>query len=431
MSSEYLDALKLTRERRYEQAAPVLVEVCRAAPAAFEPWTLLALCLLCLGRFADLQAVIGSRHRQAGDGLKCFNTCLSLALEASEYAAIRNVVTAIPKDSALTIVAQYMAGVVDALDGNVDGGIEKIQNAATMIAALPPDLAADPSIETIINEACLLAPSAVVAELERSDFRGLVAALGGVAETLSLSGKMPGAPREKYVFLSSCDQHYLERFGETIVRALDATGADTIYHLHVVDPSPEVAATIAHLQSCCSSLTLNYSTEVDGRADRGYARAEFYACSRLVRLPEIFALYDRDVFMWDMDTSRVTDLAALVGAMKGFDLGYFEMKNTRLTLVAHLAAVYFANTPAARRLGKVLGNYILTKFVSAPLWLLDQASVYCSARFLGAVDSDFHIRDFAATGRDFLSYVDVASSAEEKQAMRKSAAPIEARSPAA
>lgn len=427
MGPNYPEAVRLVRERRYAQAAPLLIEACRAAPAALEPWTLLALCLLCLERAADLLAIVELRQKQAGDGLRLFSACQWVGLDSSEHAAIRKIAAALPDDSALTVVARYMAGLACALDGDVDRGIGQIQEAAASIGALPSELAAEPSIATIAAEACLLANSVAVAEFERTDFRSLVAALGGVAEKLSMSDRLAAAPREKFVFLSSCDQRYLERFGETAVRAFDATGADTLYHLHIVDPAPDAGAIVARLQSRCSSLTLRYSTESYDCAAEGYTRAEFYACSRLIRLPEILAFYDRDVFMWDVDTESVTDFAKLIGAMEGCDLGYFRMKNTRLTLVSHLAAAYFANTQATRRLAGIIRNYILAKLASTPFWLLDQAAVYCASSFLGAVDCGFRVRDFAADGRGFPSHIETASSAGEKQAMRKSAAPFAAK----
>jgi hypothetical protein len=421
MGFDYAEAINLISQRRYDGAASILIEICRSNPGIAEPWTVLAFCLLCLGRYAELQGIIELRQRQAGDGLKLFNDCLGVALERSEHAAIRSALAAVPDDSALTIVAHYWAGLVIALGGEADRGIGFIHEAARLISGLPANLNNEPFIATIATEACLLERSSTVAEIERADPKALIAAFPGVAAALTPKIVLRDAAQESFVFLSSCDQRYLEKFGETVVRALDATGARTVYHLHVVDPSPNVAQTIARLQSLCSSLTLGYSTEVYGGAETGYSRAEFYACGRLIRLPEIFELYDRDIFMWDVDTNAVNDFASVIAAMKGTDLGYFQMKNTRLTLVSHLATVFFANTPATQRLGRIIRNYILTKFPTSPFWLLDQASVYCAEKFLAGVDANFRFRDFATTGRDFAASVEVASSAAEKQSMRKAA----------
>ena len=115
-------------------------------------------------------------------------------------------------------------------------------------------------------------------------------------------------------------------------------------------------------------------------------------------------------------------LAALVAAMRDADIGYFQMKNTRLTLVSHLASVYVANTPAGRRCADMIRNYVLAKLPDASLWLLDQAAVYCVTQFLAAQPSGLRLQDFSANpGGAFADYVDVASSAGEKQDMRKQA----------
>lgn len=418
-SPSYAKALALVGSRRFAEAKTILLEICGARPTALEPWTMLGLCSLAEGKFGELLAMTELRQRQAGDGLKLFHDCLCIALPWPDRSRLREMIVQTPADSALSIIAQYISGLIAALEGDVDRGVGGIINAAQLTAALPPPMAAESYIATIIAEAAILAPFSTMSALEERNHHQLMAAMG----TVQTEATMPehasaAASSEPFIFYSSCDERYLDRFGETAVRALDATGIRTIYHLHVVDPSPATAQKIAHLQTLCSSLALRYSTEVYRCESTGYNRAEYYACSRLVRLPEIFALYGRDVFIWDVDTARVHNIRALTEAMRGHDLGYFRMKNTRLTLVCHLAAVYLTNTPASHRCADLIRNYILAKLPDASFWLLDQAAVYCSSEFLAAGGA-LRIQDFSACpGGRFTDYVDIASSAAEKQGMR-------------
>jgi hypothetical protein len=419
MSALLSRAITLVGECHFEEAAPLLTQICGTDGSSFEAWIMLGLCFLSLGRFAPLLGLIDIRHRQAGDGLKLFNDCMLMSLQRSDYVNIHGVAAAVPASSALSVIARYVDGLADAQSGRVDRGIGKIIAAGHITQALPADLASEPYVETICVEANLLASFETVRQLENKPVEALLGALQTVQEKFRLEGSPVAETEERFVFLSSCDERYLDRFGNTVVSALDATGIKTVYHLHIVDPTPGLAEKMAQLQASCSSLTLRYSTEVYGGADEGYTRAEYYACSRLVRLPEVLALYQRDVFMWDVDTDHVNDPKALIRAMDGFDLGYFHMSNTRLTLASHLAAVYFSNTDATRRCAGIIRNYILAKLSTAPYWLLDQAAVYCASHYLAATTSDFRVQDFAASlGRTFNDCIAVASSAAEKQTMR-------------
>ena len=308
MSAPILQALQLMRDRRYAEAMPLLFQICGTAPAALEPWTMLALCLLARGDVAELLGIVELRHRQAGDGLKLFNDCLCSALSWPDRAPLHKIVAGTPGDSILSVISRYVSGLITALDGAADRGIAEIQEAARLVGALPAALAEEGYVQTILNEAALLASFAEVAAFAARDPNDLRAAIDVVQAQADIADTSPIASDQPFIFFSSCDERYLDRFGETVVRALDATGARTIYHLHVVDPSPAIATKIGRPPArSASSLTVHYSTEVYRRGDAGYTRAEYYACARLVRLPEIFALYDRDVFIWDVDTNGVNN----------------------------------------------------------------------------------------------------------------------------
>lgn len=420
MTASYAHAASLVGAGRYEEAKPLLVEICGAAPAALDPWVMLGLCLVAHTDVAAFLRLVELRQRQAGDGLALFNDCLLLALAWPDRRPLGRVIASVPADSALTIIARYVGALMTATAGDADRAIAQVQDAAALAAALPPQLAAMPCVATIIGEAALLARFDAVAAIERRDHRDLLAALGMVQAGADFAALTPPSAASEFVFMSSCDERYLDRFGAGVVRALDMAGVRTVYHLHIVDPSSALGDKIAHLQSLCHMLTLDYSTETYRCDQMGYERASYYALSRLVRLPEIFNRYGRDVFMWDVDVEAVRNLDALSAAMRGYDLGYFEMRNTRLTLVCHLAVAYFANTPATRRLAELIRNFILTKLPHTPYWLFDQTAVYCASRYLAA-RADLRIRDFTMTGGGLADHVDAASSAGHKQSMRKRA----------
>jgi hypothetical protein len=415
------EALRLMRERRYAKAESLLERWCEAAPAELEPWSLLGLCLVAQGKAARLLAVVDLRQRRTGDGLKLFYTCLMRATEEVDHAAVLRVIEATPRDNLLFLVALFVAGVIAASDGDGERAITLIKVAGAQARAFAEHFARDPYLRWLLTEPELLEDSQGVGLAEATEWAAFFSVLAGLSPTATFHGGAAAEVGEKFIFFAACDERYLDRFGEMTTRALDATGAQTIFHVHVVDPTPALGAKIERLRASCSSLDLRYSSErVALDWLEGYGRASYYACSRLVRLPEVFARYRRDVFMWDMDTEEVKGLPALVEAMEGHDLGYFEMKNTLPSLICHLAAVYYVRTPASLRLADLTAKCVLAKLVSRrPFWLLDQASLFCASRYLQKQLPDFRINDFHhRPGVDFYKMVRPGGSAKEKQDMR-------------
>lgn len=423
MATINADLTRLVGEHRYEQAAELLARIGGESGTSRRPWALFALRLAALDRFAELFHLIELRQQHAGDGLELFYECVSSARSLIGRAAALRLIAATPRDSLLSIVAQFFAGVLATMDGDVEGGIAQMKFAGTAACAFLDRFRVDPYLCSIPQAAALLEGSAAVAAIEAADRSALIAACGWLEETIELPAAGSAAPEARFVFLSSCDERYLDRFGASVTRALDETGARTLYHLHVVDPTPELPAKIARLQAGCAHLTLRYSTErCRGAGAPGPQRASYYACARLVRLPEILAHYRRDVFIWDVDVARVRRFDTLAGAMAGYDLGYFEMKDTTPSFVCHLACAYFADTPATRRLAGLVANYVLAKLPRSPFWMLDQSALYCATRYLAGSGAGLRIKDFWANpALGFYDLVDVAGSTEEKRHMRNTA----------
>lgn len=423
------EAERLMRARRYPAAEALLERLC-AASTGLEPWSLLGICLIAQGKTAPLFALVELRQRRTGDGLKLFYTSLARALGDLDHAAIMRVIEATPRDNLLFVVALFTAGVIAADEGQGEQAIALFKAAGEHAKPSVEHFVGDPYLKSLLIEPELLERPETVALMEATDRAEFFRMLGGgLAPAAEFHG--PAAPEagEKFIFFAACDERYLDRFGEMTTEALDATGARTIFHVHVVDPTPELGAKIERLRAGCTSLDLRYSAErvaVDWLA--GYQRASYYACSRLVRLPEVFARYRRDVFMWDMDTKEVKGLARLVEAMEGHDLGYFEMKNTRPSLICHLAAVYYAHTPASLRLAEVTAKYVLAKLAGRrAFWLLDQSSLYCASRYLQKQLADFRINDFhRRPGVGFYEMIHPGGSTSEKQDMRRAARPAPA-----
>lgn len=421
MTTLLQQANELMAAGNFVQAEALLARACSDEPAPLSPWAGLGMCLLAQRKCGELLQLIELRHARSGDGPQLFSDCLGAALqEWHDLTALEQMIQATPANSVLRIAARYMMAIILAERGDVEACIGEILDLARIIAAIPGELAAMPTFATIAVEARMLESFGAIAEIEATEAPAILGRVTGVSRDASFLTSSPRETKADFIYLSSCDERYLDRFGSTVVRALDEAGIATIYHLHIVDPSPSVDAKLASLQAECSRLQLAYSTEQYGLpASAGYSRASFYACSRLIRLPEIFARYGRDVFMWDMDTEAVRDLPRLLAAMQDADIGYFEMRKTRPSLVCHLAAVYFRKDELTQRFAELNRKYILKKLIEAPYWLLDQTSFFCCTRYLAAQVPSFRIADFSRLAGSFRSHVTTASTAAEKQGLRK------------
>jgi hypothetical protein len=424
MDGGHYQAAGLMRAQRYGDAIPLLVAACSVSEAARQCWVDLGRCLLETEQVPGFLRLVDKRQAIAADGLRLYHDCLAALLTGGRHGLLLNVIGATPRNSALYIVGLYLSGLLACQGAEARRGIEEIKLAAQVGQSCAALFESDPMLSAILHEGDVLEPFETIARLEatdRSQIFALSTDIAPQADFIAGGGEEPriDAP---CIFLAGCSEPYLDRFGAGLAAALDRAEMRTVLHFHVADPSPALGAKIAALQDRCRHLDVRYSTEIYGHPRAGYSRASFYACSRLIRLPEIFAQYDRDIMMWDMDASGVHHVDRLVAAMKGFDLGYFEMKNQRPPLICHLAVAYYANSAAMRRAAALISAYAVLKLHETPYWLLDQSSMFCVSRYLRDI-AGLRINNFSINpGGEFERYFDIEGSASEKQGMRNRAA---------
>lgn len=416
----------LMREGRYREAAPLLIQACGAPKSDRACWAGLGRCLIELGQDTGFFGLIEKRQSLAGDGPRLFYDCLSALQVDGRREPLLRIIAATPRNNLLFIVALYFSGIL-ACATEPKRAIEEIKLASATAQSWPAHFENDPFLTTLLYEGEILEPFDVIAAIEGNERAAFFAAEGDIEPAAHFAAAEPCAPGgAPFIYYSSCNEDYLDRFGNGLVTALDTVGARTIYHFHVIDPSPEIGTKIAALQAACPRLDLRLSTETYRHSRAGYGRATFYACGRLVRLPEVMARYERDVMVWDMDIAAVRNIDRLIAAMHDQDFGYFEMRNQRLPLICHLAVAYFANTAVARRLAELVARFVVLKLLQPPYWSLDQASLFCASRYLQATVG-LRIHDFSRQpGGRFEDYVEVAGTAAEKQGMRKLARPLAA-----
>jgi hypothetical protein len=423
MDGGQAQAAGLMRAQRYGDAIPLLIAACSASNANRESWVDLGRCLIETDQHAGLFRLIDKRQAIASDGLRLYHDCLIGLLTAGRREPLLRAIAATPRNSMLFVIALYVSGVIACQGTEAQRGIDEIKLASATAQSCAAHFESDPRLTAILHEGDVLESFETIATIEAMDRTALFAAADDIAPA-ALFSDAPLAPcvDAPFIFLAGCSEPYLDRFGAGIVAALDRVGVRTVLHFHVADPSPAIEHKLAVLRGTCRQLDLRLSTERYRHPRAGYSRASFYACSRLIRLPEVFAHYDRDVMMWDMDVDAVHGVERLTAAMKDFDLGYFEMARQRPPLICHLAVAYFANNPAMRRCADLVSAFAVLKLRQTPYWLLDQSSLFCVSRFLQAQGA-LRINDFSGNpGGEFERTVVTAGSATEKQGMRNRAA---------
>ena len=306
MDGGHAQAAGLMRAQRYGDAIPLLIAACGASNAARQCWVDLGRCLIETGQHTGLFGLIEKRQAIAGDGPRLFYDCLISALVSARGEPLLGMIAATPRNSVLFIIALYVSGLFACQGAEAQRGIDEIKLASAAAQSCAEHFEKDAALQAILYDADVLEPFDTIAAIEAADRATIFAGGDEIAPAADFGDAAPPSRVDApFVFLAGCSEPYLDRFGAGIVTALDCVGVRTVLHFHVADPSPAIDHKIARLRAACRHVDLRLSTEFYRSQRDGYHRASFYACSRLIRLPEILAHYDRDVMMWDMDVEAV------------------------------------------------------------------------------------------------------------------------------
>jgi tetratricopeptide (TPR) repeat protein len=126
----------------------------------------------------------------------------------------------------------------------------------------------------------------------------------------------PGAGLGPVVFVA-CDAGYLRRFAPLFLAVLDRFAAlGQAAHLHIVDPAPDAAATVAGLAAGLRRVRLGWSCEASPVGLTPEGRKTYYTFVRFLRLNEIAARYPgAGLLVADIDACVLADPAAFIAAL--------------------------------------------------------------------------------------------------------------------
>lgn len=413
------DAFALYRRGAFAEASVQLARLIPAAPQDLRAWKYLALSLIAQGQPARALSLIEARQQQAGDGLALLFAAAEQLASARDAAAIDALVASTPLNTALAVVPLYFAGCLAAADAP-EKALALLHRAALGAQQAGALFEHDAQLTSILNQGFVLGD---FAELDRLAARGmddLFRDAPSLQRTIDLT--MPASPTSAdFIYLCSCNDLYLERFGATILAAVEDCGIATVLHLHVVDPTAATLGRIDALRARAERVAIGYSSErFRHEQASGYRSAAYYASARFARAQAIAARYAKDVLILDIDSERLADLGPLLGAMRIHDLGYFSCGDIEPWLMCRGAVVYIRRSASGALFAELLCKYIVSKIERSGFWGLDQAALYVVSRYMQVRHPPFRIVEFSKRlGIDLVDFAHGAGGTSEKQALRR------------
>ncbi len=419
MDQRHQQIVALLQQRRHREAGALLAPMIAAAPEDLIAWTLLALAFALGREMKRLFGLVEARQAHFGDGLKFFHHFLSDRFQSGDDALVDAIAAATPENSTLAAVATYFAGCAAAAREDASDAIASLGRASAIAARAAGQFGGDRHLLAILQDGLLLADDAMLDRLGAE--RHAPADTPGFVQPALTFGAAPfQPPSPRFFFLATCNEPYLDRFGEGALRALEAQGIPTVFHLHVIAPGDALPAKIARLRAASRIIDVQYSSERFDTAAAGTRRsATYYACSRFIRAQEIMDRYERDALICDIDVAEFGDIRRATAIMERFDVGWFERARVPPPLICSAGFVYLRRTGQTRRCTDLLAHLMLQKLAECAFWTLDQAALYSVSRYMARRHPPLRVANFTREiGTGLEAFLQSAGTVEEKWAIR-------------
>lgn len=210
------------------------------------------------------------------------------------------------------------------------------------------------------------------------------------------------------VVVTCCDARYWMRFGRRLVASLSGVAKKPfLLHVHIVDPTAEtldslqaVAAAVPFPMVWTVELTRFLPESIRDRLSCPEFRRTYYACVRFLRMPEFMGRYAGiPILVIDTDAVCTADPFAIAAMMEGDRYDFCIPNGTRLgpTREFFCNVVHYGGSAASRRYADLVSRYIRYYFEHRlPLWMLDQAALFCCHAHLREKGEAFALNHFDA-----------------------------------
>ena len=194
--------------------------------------------------------------------------------------------------------------------------------------------------------------------------------------------------RSKYVVMASGDRRYLGLYGSRYIGQFTKCAPhDATLHLHCLDVERKDLNTLVRM--IVGNGVRNFMvTYEDTTALASRDRKSFYACARLIRLPEFLRHHGAPVLLTDIDIVLQTGLSKWVRRNRDARFSILHRDPSINPSVDLVCAVMMAHPNGANFRFLWLVRRFLVNVFARPgqsFWLLDQLSLHCINRYLEAL----------------------------------------------
>ncbi len=411
----------LLQRGRFGEAAPLYVKAIQDTPEVIPAWEGLLGSLVGLGMTNEALALVETRQQRFNDGLSFYFHALARMLASGLVDLGRTLIAATPDNNLIYVVARYFAGMIDLHEQKPREAAAHFAAAGVMAQNFSAQFWPDIFLSKIIAEGPLFEDFQMLDQLIARDRTEMIADARVIETTAQFH--TPGTIVAPFVICAGMNEAYLDRFGEQAVAAVGAALVSVphaTFHLHIVDPTPALDRKIDRLRELAPWLHLGLSTETYQHQIEGYGRAEYYACARFLRAPELIAHYRKPLLIVDADIARLTHAPHIMASFGDGSYGCFEQHWQFPSNICHASMVAIGAGASADRFADLTAKLIVRRVVSHPFWMLDQLSLLVASRYLMVSDPGFRAVDLAkATGLPFDACFTSNGSATEKQSLRK------------
>jgi tetratricopeptide (TPR) repeat protein len=193
-------------------------------------------------------------------------------------------------------------------------------------------------------------------------------------------GFSPYPPPADLVVFAACDGNYFDRFASALLSSVRRNaGLDCQFHLHVINPPPDLWARIDAYKAALNDAAIAVSTEqVACEEWSEEKRRTWFACARFRLLPHLMESYAAPILMLDIDLLVLRDLTALLSASAEGDVALVATERHRCEPWNWFwaDAVYFNATAPALACADLIARYIDQQLCDGRAhWFLDQIAL--------------------------------------------------------
>ena len=181
------------------------------------------------------------------------------------------------------------------------------------------------------------------------------------------------------VYLIAADSRYIGLFARPLAASIARAGGERVLlHVHAVNPDAEAIALLEGLRN--GPIHLAVSTEQTALDDMDdMQRRVFYACSRLLVLPNLQASYGLPIIVADVDQVALRPPLTLLPALGDADVALLRFRNTEYNILSMVSATLMlvGTGPGGQRFTETVRAWLVARMAEARglSWHLDQAAL--------------------------------------------------------